>query len=149
MSDSVPTCPGSWSSFRAEVHVGDSGAGVAACDGDRLLRLHLRGHGVVPKVETVLSCHSLHVVCFSLDVQTVPALSAVRPHLACGQAPPQGPAALLRLVVVLVPEGQRPCAQAYQLSSTSSVEVREQPARSVGRRRDGAASAKVATPDGG
>ena len=59
MSDSVPTCPGSRSSFRAEVCVGDSGAGVAACDGDRLLRLHLRGHGAVPKVETVLlSCHS-------------------------------------------------------------------------------------------
>lgn len=53
----MPPCPESWSSFRAEVHVGDSGARFAGCGGDRRLRLQLRGHGAVPKVEAALpSC---------------------------------------------------------------------------------------------
>lgn len=102
----LPPCPESWSSFRAEVHVGDSGPRFAGCGGNRRLRLQLRGHGAVPKVETaLLSCHWPSRGVLSLDV---PALSAVRSCLACGRAPPQGPAAPLRLVVVLVPEGQRP-----------------------------------------
>lgn len=142
----LPPCPESQSSFRAEVHVGDSGARFAGCGGDRRLRLQLRGHGAVPKVEAALpSCQwpSRGALFPGRADGSCPQRSAS--CLACGRALPRGPAAPLRLV----PKGQRPCAWARQLSPASLVEVREQPAQSVGRRRDGAASAGVATQDRG
>ena len=91
VSDSVllPPCPESWSSFRAEDHVGDSGARFAGCGGNRRLRLQLQGHGAVPKVETaLLSCHwpSRGVLFPGRADSSCPQRSAFLPGLWTGSA---------------------------------------------------------------
>ena len=111
----LPPCPESWSSFRAEVHVGDSGARFAGCGGNR--RLRLCGATVRSPKWRRRSCPvtGLHVVCFPWtflpSAQCVPAwpvdglrLKVLLPH--CGwwwcwcprdSGPAPGPASSARL----------------------------------------------------